>query len=80
MLNTKTLAAMKLGLAKEYKQLFMDGTNCRQTPIQNSIGVWYLGEHGYETVSVDTAIISEDESAECLTGCIETTFNNCGDL
>jgi hypothetical protein len=44
---TKMLAAMKLGLATEYKQLFMDGTNCRQTPIQNAI-VEYLGESGYK--------------------------------
>ena len=62
-----------------YKQLFMDGTNRRQTPIQNAI-VRYLGENGYETVSVDTAIIAEDETAECLSGCIEHTFNKCGDL
>ena len=76
---TKTLAAMKLGFAKEYKQLFMDGTNHRQTPIQNAI-VRYLGDNGYETVSVDTAIIAKDETAECLSGCIEHTFNRCGDL
>ena len=76
---TKTLAAMKLGFAREYKQLFMDGTNRRQNPIQNAI-VRYLGENGYETVSVDTAIIAEDETAECLSGCIEHTFNKCGDL
>ncbi len=66
---TKTLAAMKLGLVREYMQLFMDETNCQQTPIQNAI-VWYLGANGYETNSVDTAIIAEDDSAECLSGCI----------
>jgi hypothetical protein len=37
-------------------------------------------DNGYETVSVDTAIIAEDETAECLSGCIEHTFNRCGDL
>jgi hypothetical protein len=70
---------MKLGLAREYKQLFMDGTNCQQTPIKNSI-VRYLAANGYETVSVNTAIIAEDERAECLSGCIEHTFSKCGDL
>jgi hypothetical protein len=69
---TKTLAAMKLGLAKEYKQLFTDGTNHQQTPIQNAI-VSYLGDNGYKTITLDTAIIAEDESAECLTGCIQNT-------
>jgi len=76
---TKTLVAMNKGFAREYKQLFMDGTNHRQTPIQNAIG-GYLGENGYETVSVDTAIIAEDETAECLSRCIEHTFNKCGNL
>ena len=76
---TKTLAAMKLGFAREYKQLFTDGTNHRQTPIQNAI-VRYLGDNGYETVSVDTAIIAEDEMTECFSGCIGHTFNKCGNL
>jgi hypothetical protein len=57
----------------------MDGTNRRQTPIQNAI-VRYLGDNSYETVSVDTAIIAEDETAACFSGCIEHTFNKCGDL
>ncbi len=76
---TKTLVAMKLGFAREYKQLFTDGTNHRQTPIQNAI-VRYLGDNGYGTVSVDTAIIAEDETTECLSGCIEHTSNKCGNL
>jgi hypothetical protein len=61
---SKTLAAMKLDLAKDFKQLFMDGTYCHQTPIQNDV-VSYLGENGYETISVDKAIIEDDESAQC---------------
>jgi hypothetical protein len=39
-----------------------------------------LVKNGYETVSIDTAIIAQDESAECHSGCIENTFNKCGDF
>jgi hypothetical protein len=76
---TKMLAAMKLGLATEYNQLFMDGTNRWQTPIQNAI-VRYLGESGYKIISLDTAIIAVNETVECLTGSFQNTFKYCGEL
>jgi hypothetical protein len=64
------LAAMKLGLITKYKQIFMDGINHWQTPIQNAI-VQYLGESGYKTISLNMMIIANNETAECLTGSIQ---------
>jgi hypothetical protein len=78
-IHNKDACCMKQGLATEYKQLFMDGTNRQQTPIQNAI-VRYLGESGYETISLDMAIIADNETAECLTGSIQKTFKYCKEL
>jgi hypothetical protein len=47
--------------------------------MQNAI-VGYLGESGYQTISLDMAIIADDETAECLTGSIQNTFKYCGEL
>ena len=62
---TKTLAAYLLARLERFDQFFSDGTDRRQTKIENAI-VGYLSENGFQTITLATDIIAETATSEGL--------------
>lgn len=73
---TKLLGANKIGHAKSLVEFHADGTKRRQVDIQNAILRIAKEDGGYENVVLDSAILSEDETAEMTTDAILRSFQN----
>ena len=73
---TKLLGANKIGHAKSLTEFHGDGTKRRQTDIQNAVLRIATEDGGYENVVLDSAILSEDETAEMTTDAILRSFQN----
>ncbi len=70
---TKIIAAYQLASINEYKQLFTDGTSCRQTAIQNAV-VGILTDGGYKMITLSSGILPENETSKSVTASITRTF------
>jgi len=71
--ETKTLAAYNIARAPLIVEDHSDGTARRQTHVQNSICRVASGA-GYRSITLDSAILAEDETSEMLTESILRTF------
>lgn len=70
---TKLCATYELGWADTYLEHHSDGTQRRQISMQNSI-IRIAVEGGFRSVTLSSAILSEDETSEVLTDAILRTF------
>ena len=70
---TKLLAAYQLALAECFLEHHSDGTQRRHISLNNSI-VRIAIEGGFKCVTLNSAILSEDETSQVLTQAIVRTF------
>lgn len=70
---TKTLAAYQLAKHPILSEIFNDGTNRRQTSIQNCI-LGYMSDNGFKTLTLSTSILPENESSAMIAQSILDTF------
>ncbi len=63
----------QLGKVDSYKQLFSNGTSCRQTAIQNVV-LSLLSELGYEMVTLSSGIVAKDKTSQSLLNSVGKSF------
>ena len=73
---TKMLVSYQLGIVEAYLEHHSDGTQQRQISLNNSI-VRIAIEGGFKCVTLNSAILSEDETSEVLTQAIICTVKEC---
>ena len=71
---TKTLAAYNLARLARFDQFFSDGTDRRQTKIENAI-VGYLSDRGFRTITLACDIIAERPTAIGVKDACLVAFN-----
>ncbi len=70
---TKKISMYQLGKVDSYKQLFSNGTSCRQTAIQNVV-LSLLSELGYEMVTLSSGIVAKDKTSQSLLNSVGKSF------
>ena len=70
---TQILSMYLLATEKEYSEVLSDGVSCQQTSIQNLI-ICFLEDGGFNTVTLSTSILAEDDSALYLNKSIIRIF------
>ena len=70
---TKLMAAYQLGHADKYVEHHSDGTQRRQISMQNSI-IRIASDGGFKSVTLSSAILSEDDTGGMITEAILRTF------
>ena len=73
------MAAYQVEEADAFKEHNSDSSSHRQTAMQNII-VRIPTEDGYKTITLSSAILADNETAECVTESIVRTFKEGRDL